>query len=284
MRVFLQDLWHVSRRDKLARIGGVVIVVYVFIAIFGPMITHVTAKERLGSSYLGPSLAHPLGTDFLGRGVLSELIVGTRPIMEIAVLSALMTVTTGVVVGLMAGYMGGAVDAAVMRVVDVFLTIPALPLIIVIASVIHTTNPVVLAAILSVVGWSRLARAVRAQALSLRSSGFVEAARIQGLPLRNVIGRQLLPNVGPYVAMHGLLDVTGAIYAEVGLFLLGIAPISGINWGTMINQGMAQGAMYTSHSALALFAPMGAIVVLQVALVSFARALDAVFNPRLRAR
>jgi peptide/nickel transport system permease protein len=119
-------------------------------------------------------------------------------------------------------------------------------------------------------------------ALSLRSADFIEAARGQSLPLRHMVGRQLLPNVGPYVAIHFLLAVTGAIYAEVGLFLLGVAPLSGTNWGIMINTATAQGALYSSDSALALLAPMGAIVILQIGFVLFSRAMDNLFNPRMR--
>jgi len=138
------------------------------------------------------------------------------------------------------------------------------------------------AIILSVTAWAGLARAVRAQALSLRTADFIDAAKVQNLPLRNLIGRQLLPNVGPYVAINFLLAITGAIYAEVGLFVLGVAPVTGTNWGIMINLAMNQGALYTSNSMLYLFSPMAAIVLLQVALVFFARTLDKVFNPRLR--
>ena len=171
---------------------------------------------------------------------------------------------------------------ALMRIADVFLTIPGLPLVIVVASIIRTSSPIVLAGIIAITAWAGLARAVRSQALSLRTSDFIEAAKVQGLPLRNMIGRQLLPNVGPYVAINFLLAVTGAIYAEVGLFLLGVAPVSGVNWGIMINLAMGNGALYTPKSMLYLFSPMAAIVFLQVALVFFARALDQIFNPRLR--
>jgi peptide/nickel transport system permease protein len=169
-----------------------------------------------------------------------------------------------------------------MRITDVFLTIPGLPLILVIASVVRTTSPVVLAVILSVTAWPGLARAVRSQALSLRTSDFVEAARLQGASLTHIVARQLLPNVGPYVAINFLLAITGAIYAEVGLFLLGIVPFSGTNWGVMINLAMNQGALYTTQSMLYLFSPMAAIVILQVAFVYFTRILDSLFNPRLR--
>lgn len=284
MRELTSDLWRICRGDKGALVGGVVILIYVFFAVFGPLLAHASNTARPVDSYLGPSLTHPLGTDSVGEGVLSQLIVGTRPIMEVGVIAAVVTCVVGVVVGLACGYLGGIVDAVVMRIVDVFLTIPGLPLIIVLATFIKTANPFVLAALLSVTGWSGLARAVRSQALSLRSVDFMEAARLQGLPLRHIVGRQLLPNVGPYVAIHFLLAITGAIYAEVGLFLLGVAPITGTNWGIMINLAMSQGALYTSKAMLYLFSPMAAIVILQMAFVFFSRALDQFFNPRLRVR
>ena len=284
MKDLAKDLWRICRSDKGALVGGVVIVIYVFFAIFGPYLTHVSNVTHSDQAYLGPSWKHPLGTDTLGEGVLAQLIVGTRPIMEVGVIAAVMTCVVGVLIGLASGYIGGFVDSAIMRVVDIFLTIPGLPLIIVIVSFIKTTNPFILAALLSVTAWAGLARAVRSQALSLRSIDFMEAARVQGLPLRHIVVRQLLPNVGPYVAIHFLLAVTGAIYAEVGLFLLGVAPVTGTNWGIMINLAMSQGALYTAKSILYLFSPMAAIVILQVAFVFFSRALDQFFNPRLRVR
>ncbi|HVX46066.1 MAG TPA: ABC transporter permease [Mycobacteriales bacterium] len=283
MRV-LSDFWRICRSDKGALVGGVICLVYVFFAIFGPILMTAGQVQDPSQSYLGPSWKHPLGTDFGGNGIAAEIIVGTRPIMEVGVLAAIATVFVGVVVGLGSGYIGGVADSAIMRLVDIVLAIPGLPLIIVITSVVHTSNPFVLAGILSVTAWAGLARAVRSQALSLRNSGFIEAARMQGLPLRHMVLRQLVPNVGPYVAIHFLLTITGAIYAEVGLFLLGVAPTNGTNWGTMINLAMGQGALYTSKSMLYVLAPMAAIVILQVSFVFFSRALDQLFNPRLRVR
>jgi peptide/nickel transport system permease protein len=280
-RQFARDLWRICKRDKGAMIGGLVVLLYCVIAVIGPVIAHV-GPENSALAYLAPSWAHPLGTDGDGQDVLAELLIGTRPIMEIGIIAACLTVAIGVVVGLVSGYLGGVADEVIMRITDVFLTIPGLPLIIIIAAVVQTTNPLYLAVILSVTAWAGLARALRSQAMSLRDSDFVEAARLQGMPLRNIIGRQLLPNVGPYVAIHFLLDITGAIYAEVGLFLLGIAPITGNNWGNMINLAMGEGALFTTKSILYLFSPMAAIVILQLAFVFFTRALDRIFNPRLR--
>jgi peptide/nickel transport system permease protein len=278
----LRDLWRICRADKPAFVGGVVILIYLVVAIVGPMVVKIPYVSNASLAYLPPSRKYPLGTDFLGNSVLSEVIVGTRPIMEVGLAAAVMVVVVGVLVGLVSGYLGGFVDQIIMRITDVFLTIPGLPLVIVIASIVRTTNPLALAGILSIAGWAGLARAVRSQALSLRSRDFIDAAKVQGLPLRNIITRQLLPNIGPYVAIHFLLAVTDAIYAEVGLYLLGVAPISGTNWGIMINLALNQGALYTSQSALYLFSPMLAIVFLQVSLVYFSRAMDKLFNPRLR--
>lgn len=277
-----RDLLRILREDRSATIGAVIIVVYCVVAVIGPAVTTVGVAPDPNQAYEGPSAHFPLGSDAFGHSILSELIVGTRPIMEVGVAAAIMTVAVGVIVGLVSGYVSGAADAVIMRIVDVFLTIPGLPLILVIAAVVRTYNPLVLAAILSIQGWAGLARAVRSMALSLRSSDFIEAARGQAVPLRHMVGRQLLPNVGPYVAIHFLLAVTGAIYAEVGLFLLGVAPLSGTNWGIMINTATAQGALYSSDSALALLAPMGAIVILQIGFVLFSRAMDNLFNPRMR--
>jgi peptide/nickel transport system permease protein len=278
---FIKDFWRILRDDKSALVGGIVVVVYILVAILGPMFFHVQDVPT-SQPYMPPSLQHILGTDFLGNDTLTALIVGTRPVIEVGIVSAVIVIIVGVVIGLFSGYVGGPVDYVIMRITDVFLTIPGLPLIIVIASIVHTTSPLLLAAILSVTAWAGLARAVRSQALSLRTSDFIDAARAQNLPMGNIIGRQLLPNVGPYVAIHFLLAVTGAIYAQVGLFVLGIAPISGTNWGNMINLAVNQGALYTSDSMAFLFSPMAAIVLLQMALVMFSRALDKVFNPRLR--
>jgi peptide/nickel transport system permease protein len=277
-----RDLLRILREDRSATIGAVIIVVYCVVAVIGPAVTTVGVAPDPNQAYEGPSAHFPLGSDAFGHSILSELIVGTRPIMEVGVAAAIMTVAVGVIVGLVSGYVSGAADAVIMRVVDVFLTIPGLPLILVIAAVVRTYNPLVLAAILSIQSWAGLARAVRSMALSLRSSDFIEAARGQAVPLRHMVGRQLLPNVGPYVAIHFLLAVTAAIYAEVGLFLLGVAPLSGTNWGIMINTATAQGALYSSDSALALLAPMGAIVILQIGFVLFSRAMDNLFNPRMR--
>ncbi len=267
----------------MAMAGAGIIVFFLVMATVGPLVIHLSSVSNPANAYAFPSWRHILGTDYAGKDTFAEIVHGSTPVLTVAVLAALFSVFVGSFVGLTSGLVGGLLDMIIMRAVDVVLTIPSLPLIIVLVTFIHSTSPLIMAAILSVTGWAGLSRAVRAQALSLAQREYVEAARVQGLSFWNLISRQLLPNVGPYVAMNFLLSITGAIYAEVGLYLLGVAPISSSNWGVMLNFAMNQaGSIYTSQSMWYLFSPMAAIVLLQIGFVLLTRALDQLFNPRLR--
>lgn len=277
------NLWRILRRDPIAMIGAAIVLFFVLMATVGPLLIHVNPNANPADAYALPSWHHILGTDYAGRGTFSEIVNGSTDVLMVAVLASVFSVIVGVTIGLLSGFFAGVIDMVIMRVVDIVLTIPALPLIIVLVTVIHSSSPLVLAALLSVTGWAGLSRSIRSQALSLARREYIEAARVQGLTLWNVLFRQMLPNIGPYVAMNFLLGITGAIYAEVGLYLLGVAPISGSNWGIMLNFAMNQaGSIYTSSSMWYLFSPMAAIVLLQVGFVFFTRALDQLFNPRLR--
>lgn len=278
-----KEMWRILRRDPAAMLGFSIIVLYVLMATVGPLVVPLGTTENPLNAYQPASWQHWLGTDYAGRDTLAEIIHGSTPVLAVALLAAGFSSTVGVLIGLISGHLGGVADNVIMRLTDVFLTIPGLPLTIVLVTFIHSSNPVVLAALISVTGWAGLARSVRAQALSLARRDFVEAARVQGLSMWNLLSRQLFPNMGSYVAMSFLLGVTGAIYAEVGLFLLGVAPFTATNWGVMLNFGMNQsGSLYTSQSMLYLLSPMVAIVLLQIGFVLFTRAVDQFFNPRLR--
>lgn len=278
----LKDMWRILRHDPSSMAGFIIVALYVCMAVIGPFIP-VSHVENPMAAYEGPSLAHLLGTDYAGRDTFKEIIQGSTPVLIVAVLASAFSVVIGVVIGLSAGILRGVGDTILMRIADIFLTIPSLPLVIVLVAFIQSSSPFVLAGIIAITGWAGLARSVRSQALSLARRDFVEAAQVQGLSFWNVLSRQLLPNIGSYVAMNFLLGITGAIYAEVGLYFLGIAPFTASNWGVMLNFAINQaGAIYTSQSLLYLLSPMVAIVVLQIGFVLFTRALDQLFNPRIR--
>jgi peptide/nickel transport system permease protein len=278
-----------ARRALLAgpgRVAGLVIVVgFVFMAVAGPFFYPAHLPVNAGEIYAPPSLAHPLGTDFEGTDVLALLVVGARYVLVSAAVAGAITVVLGAAVGLAAGYLRGATDSVLSRFVDFALTIPTLPLLVILAAVVRFTSPLLIGMILGVTGWAGLARAIRSQALSLRERPFIEASRGLGLSTPHVVVREMLPNIAPYVAMNLLVSIVGAIYAETGLFFLGVLPADVSNWGVMLNLAVfSAGAIGSSQAVSYLLSPLVAILLLTLGVVLVLDAVDEFFNPRLRDR
>ena len=183
--------------------------------------------------------------------------------------------------GAFAAYLRGWVDSLVIQFTDFMLTIPQFALLVVLAVYVRLDSPVMLALLLGILGWPGLLRAVRAQVLSLKEREYVEAARIVGLSTPVIIGREILPNMASYLMIHFIFARTGATYAMVGLYLLGLAPMTGINWGIMINNAWAKGALFFTNAAWSIMAPLLVVSVLQLSAIWFARTLEQLLNPRL---
>lgn len=277
--------WRVLTRKPGRVVGLCILVLFGAMAIFGPYIYSGPLAVDPNDVYAGPSGSHLLGTDFAGSDVLQEIVIGARYVLETAALSALFTAVIGTAVGLIAGYHRGLADSALMRLTDFVLTIPALPLLIVLSTIWSFGQPMEMALALGATGWGGVARAVRSQTLSLRERGFLEAARGLGLSSRHVMVKELLPNLAPFVAMNMLLSVTWIIAAEVALFFLGVVPFSSSNWGVMLNQAVFSGGAMDSPAALSyLLSPLVCILLITVGIVLFMDAIDELFNPRLRER
>ncbi len=226
------------RRNPSAVAGGLVVAAITVLAIVGPVLTPYDPNaQHLGNRLQGPSLAHPFGTDQLGRDVATRLLYGARITLGLAVLVTVVRLTIGVVVGLLAGYCGGWVDEALMRLVDVLLAFPGIVLALVVAGILgpSLTN---LALALAVVGWTRYARVVRSSVLEMRERPFVQASRLTGAPRRRVLRRHVLPNVAGPVVVLATLDLGGVILAAAGLSFLGLgAQPPAPEWGTMLSTG-----------------------------------------------
>lgn len=281
-----RSIWPVARRAVMRKpgrlVGLVIIVFFALMGIVGPYVYPAHLPVNPALVFAPPSWAHPLGTDFEGSDVLAEIVTGARYVLESAALAAIFTVFFGTVLGLVSGFYLGFTDSAIMRVTDFILTIPGFPLLIVLSTIWDFGNPVSMGLVLGITGWGGLSRAVRSQTLSLRERGFIEAAKGLGLSDTHIIMREILPNIAPYIAMNLLLSVTGSIYAEVGLFFLGVIPLQINNWGVMLNLAFGNGALYTPQSWSYLFAPVVCILLLIFGIVLFLDALDEILNPRLR--
>ena len=275
--------WRLFVNTPSRAVSCVIVVVFALMAIIGPYLYPSNLPINANNIYAPPSLSHPLGTDFEGADILALLVTGARYVLFAAAIAALITVIIGTVAGLTAGYYPKLAGQAIMRVTDFVLAVPGFPVLLVLSTIWHFGSLAQMGLALGVFGWGGIARAVRAQTMSLRERGFVEAARGLGLPGRHIIRAEVLPNVAPFIGMNLMLQLTGFIYTEVGLFFLGAVPYSTNNWGVMLNNAVFQANALTSTRALAyLLSPLICILLITLALVTLANAVDEFFNPRLR--
>ncbi|ACZ88447.1 ABC transporter permease [Streptosporangium roseum] len=282
-RNFWRGVWRVLKRKPSRMVGMVIVLGFAFMGAFGPMFYPDPLPRDTAALYAPPSWAHPFGTDFEGTDVLSLLVTGSRYVLLTALVTAVITVVLGAAIGLFAGFRRGRWDTVLMRITDMKLTIPGLPLLLVLSTIWKFTSAFEMGLVLGLLGWGGVARAVRSQTLSLRERGFIEAARGLGLSTTHIIGRELLPSMAPFIAMNMLIAVTGAVYAQVGLFFLGVLPFEANNWGVMLNLAVFGGGAMSSPAALPyLMAPLLAILLLTLGIVLVVDAMDEIFNPRLR--
>ncbi|WP_396613569.1 nickel transporter permease (plasmid) [Haloferax sp. S1W] len=226
------------RSSRLTQFGLGIVLTLLVVAVFGPLVSpYDPVEQNLAHQLESPSLAHPLGTDQLGRDVLTRLLYGSRLSLGIAVAVTAVRLVVGTTVGLVAGYAGGWVDEALMRLVDTLLAFPGIVLALVIAGVLGPSLVNVMLA-LAVVGWASYARLVRSNVLSLREREFVSVARLLGRSRTHVIARHLVPNVVAPVAVLATLDIGGVILGTAGLSFIGLgAQPPTPEWGTMLASG-----------------------------------------------
>jgi peptide/nickel transport system permease protein len=225
------------RHGLSARVGLALVVLSLGVAVFGPSLAPQDPIEVTVDRLQGPSGHHLLGTDGLGRDLLSRLLHGARLTLGTALLAALLVTAIGLVVGTVAGFAGGVVDSALMRLVDVVLAIPGLILALAVAGLFE---PSLLAVMLGLVTiwWAGYARVVRGLVLSLRERPFVEAAHSVGASRWRVLWRHVLPGVVSPVVVLATLDIGQLVLVISGLTFLGLgAPPPTPEWGAMLNDG-----------------------------------------------
>jgi peptide/nickel transport system permease protein len=218
-----KDAWRRFRRNKLAMIGLVLIVVLVVVALVGPFLVQDPASTR-NAALEAPSSQHWFGTDNIGRDVLSRVVYGIRLSLFIGVMATLIETVIGLIVGSLAGWFGGWTDTVLMRFVDIALGIPYLILAFAVIAVIgHGVTAVIIT--LAVTAWLQTARVVRAGFLQVRELEYVEAARAVGVPTRRIIWRHVLPNVFQPVVVLLAIGIGSAILAEAALSFLGVGVV-----------------------------------------------------------
>jgi peptide/nickel transport system permease protein len=241
-----QEAWRRFRRHKLAVASGIVLLLIVAAILIGPLLWRLPINEiDFGSKLEGPTWAHPFGTDDLGQDVLARLLYGGRISLAVGFAAMLVAITVGVLVGALAGMSSGYADAILMWLADLFLSLPQLPLLLLLIYLFRDALKTafgpeggVFALIVVVIGglrWMPAARLVRAQFLSLREKEFVEAARALGASKPRQVIRHILPNALGPVIVAGTIDVAAAIIAESTLSFLGLGfPPDIPTWGRVL--------------------------------------------------
>jgi peptide/nickel transport system permease protein len=252
-------------RHRLAVLGGVVLIGLVLSAVFAPLISPYPVDEQdLFNLTQAPSPQHWLGTDDLGRDLLTRLLHGGRISLLVGIASSVISTFIGTLVGALAGFYGGTLDNVLMRLVDVLLAFPSVFLLLILFSAIGTSLWLVIA-FLGAFGWLYLARVIRGEMLSLREKNFVEAARAQGVSNARLITRHLLPNVTGVLIVNTTLQIAYNLLAEGTLSFLGFGvPASTPTWGNILYAA----ANYARSAPWYVLFP-GALLTLSILAVNF---------------
>lgn len=284
-RQFLRTNAEVFQRDKLALTGLIILVFFILVALFAPLIApndplQVIEKDGIWLSNQKPSPEFPLGTTNLGRDIFSQLVYGTRAALLVGFSAAIAVSVIGTLVGLAAGYYGGWVDTLLMRLADIAFGIPFLPFIIVLAAFLKPSiwNVVIAMAILL---WRDTSRVIRAQVLVIKEQAFVSAARVSGASSPRIVFYYIAPSILPLSFLYGSLAIGWAILTEASVSFLGFSDSNVVSWGFMLQDAFASQAL--SRGAFYWIIPPGICIMLTVMSGFFiGRGYEEVLFPRLR--
>ncbi len=280
----LVSFWSIYRRNTMGLIGLVILTFFALMAIFGPYIIDITILSVDGVTQVlhPPTSQYWLGTDDLGKDIFAGVIIGSRVSLLVGVAATAISMIIGTVIGIVSGFYGRSVDALLMRFTDVFLVIPWLPLMLVMAALLGPSLGNIIF-VIGITSWAGTARIIRSQTLSVKERPYVERARAIGSGDGHIMLHHILPNVFPLIFANTVLVAAVAILSETTLSFLGMGDPTRVTWGMMLHFAFSMGAV--SFGAWWWLLPPGICVVLVVLSFTFiGYALDEVLNPKLRRR
>jgi peptide/nickel transport system permease protein len=262
--------------------GAGLFVLTLLLAFFVPLVMTLDAKTRVGLAYIAPSSANWLGTDHLGLDMLARLVAGLRSSLYVGFLAGIVATVVGTLIGVYGGYKGGLLDDVLTAFTNLFLVIPQLIILVLLsASLQEGRSRTLIALIIGCTAWTWSARAVRAQASSLRSRDHVNLARINGYGTLGIVILHILPYLLSYIFMVFILQTAIAILLEATISLLGLGPYDSVSLGTILNDAIKSEALLDG-AWWAFFPPMILVTVIAFSLYVVNTAMEGVFNPRLR--
>lgn len=268
--------------NKKGMFGLTILLIFVLLAALAPLITPYDPYRRAGKPHVEPGIEHFLGTTRQGKDNFSQLLEGGRASLTVGFVAGFSATLIGLAVGISAGYFGGRTDEVLTFFVNVSLVLPALPLIIVLASFIEEASPTVIGLVLALTGWGWSARTIRTQTLALKNREFVLAAELMGESKWRIIAMEILPNMSSFVVGGFVLATIYGILAEAALEFIGLGSPNSVTWGTMLYWAMRAQALQTG-AWYEIWPPAIAIMLTGAALVMVNFAVDEITNPQLAA-
>ena len=278
--LFIAKIW----KHKKGKIGLILVGLLAFVAIFAPLIApfdpyDVTERAAKG---LSPSWEHLLGTTInTGQDIFSMLIYGTRVSLLVGLVTGIAIAFLGAILGIIAGYVGGMADNLIMRIVDIMLVIPTLPLTIVITNLFGKSYFIIVF-IFVIFGWTGLARVIRSLVLVLKNSNYVKASELAGGSRWHIMTKHILPGVSHLLIMNTALTCAGIMVAEAGLSFLGLGDPTAISWGKMLAEAQSGGALLFGHWWW-IIAPGIGIFIAVFAFMRIGLVMEEILNPRMKA-
>ncbi len=281
------DGWSVYRESLIGKAGLMLLAIFALMALcsffpqmINPMYHPMTGVDPQISYSAGPSWRHWLGTDFIGRDILSQLLAGARIAFMVGISAAFMSIFIGTVIGMVAGYSGRIVDTLLMRLADMIMVMPTLLVVLILSALFGQLNIWTIVVLIALFRWPGVSRVIRAQTLSLKERPFVEAAKVAGASHLRIIFRHIMPNVLPLSLLYMTFRVTSAIIIEAALAFLGFGDPGTVSWGMMLQWVWKTGHMF--QAPYWLLPPGICISLLTLSFYMLGRAMEEVLDPRLR--
>lgn len=229
--------------NTVAKVGIGIVLFFVLMALLAPVLAPYRPNKAEFTPWAKPSLSHLLGVNSYGQDIFSRVIYGARVSVAVGIFGGLLTSLIGIFVGLLAGYKGGRTGEVLMRIVDIFLVIPSLALMIIVAAFLPKMGIAGLVVMIGALSWLWMARSIRSQTLSESKREYVDAAKTLGIGQFEIMFREILPNIAPVVTANMVMVITSSILAEASLSFLGIGDPSLGSWGQMLSISFANSAI-----------------------------------------
>lgn len=274
-------------RDVRGKIGITIISLYLVAGLAAYREWYPAPTSTPEDSFVSPfsTLSYPLGTDQTGQDLLGLMIHATPDMLQMILAGSVFATVMATSIGVFSGFEGGYLDRVLMTIADIVITIPGLPLLLVIAAIFEPQSPYTVGLLLTINAWGGTAREIRSQVLSLRNESFIEASRAQGIATHNMLAKDVVPNIFPYAMIKAVDAAKGVIFGSVALYYLGVLPFTNQNWGIVLNIAHGSGIPYISWDfAHWIIVPIATISLMSIGFILLAQAMDRLANPRIRAR